>query len=401
VIPIEGAIVRHGDMFSDVSGAVSIDTLAKDFTVALNDRSVQAILLAIDSPGGESNGVAELTDLIHAARGQKPIEAYISHLGCSAAYWLASACDRIACDSTAMVGSIGVVAAVPNPEKDTKRTVEFVSSQSPHKRPNISTEGGRAQIQSRIDALADVFVASVARNRKVSQKTVLEQYGAGGILVGQAAVKAGMVDAVSSFERVLAAVAARANADGETVAAQDGGGNIVAQDEQVPGRSKGFWAWVRGDGGSDLPTDGPPQSEFTAIRAEPAGRSTDDPRVSQLEARNQQLEERIFATEAASFVEGLVRGNQALPAEAAALRDLYVQAARDDAAAGESIRVVKLTSALSARPVHVLTGERLKGEFALLPNTITTKGLGDAKELDDIEADTRAWAKKRNERAAR
>lgn len=394
ILPIEGSIVRHGDMFSDVSGAVSVNTLARDFTTALNDASVHAILLAIDSPGGEINGISEFSNMIYAGRKVKPITAYISSLGASAAYWIASACSEIVADATAQIGSIGVVGAMPNPEKDSKRTVEFVSSQSPHKRADISTDRGRAQIQARVDALADVFVAAVARNRKVTQATVLSDFGGGGIFVGKAAVKAGLIDRIGSFEHTLAALVAGKD-DAADVAAQDTGGTIVAEETSTKQR-KGFWAWMGGANG-DAPENDPPEHGLSAV----SSAHLEDPRIAQLQAQLAATQERQFSTEASAFVEGLVRGARALPAEAAALKDLYVQAARDDAAAGDTARVGKLTLALSARQPHtIVTGERLKGQFALVPNQLTT-GSDQAAELDEDEADAREWAKKRNERALR
>jgi ClpP class serine protease len=55
--------------------------------------------------------------------------------------------------------------------------------------------------------MAQVFVAKIARNRGTSRETVVEKYGRGGTIVGQGAVDAGMVDAVGSFEGVLADLA--------------------------------------------------------------------------------------------------------------------------------------------------------------------------------------------------
>src|SRR5690242_6636329 len=57
LLPVLGPIVRRGGFFSDVSGASSIARLATDFHTALADPQIRAILLVVDSPGGEANGV--------------------------------------------------------------------------------------------------------------------------------------------------------------------------------------------------------------------------------------------------------------------------------------------------------------------------------------------------------
>jgi len=210
-IEVVGPIVRRADMFSQISGMTSIETLAKDFGAAMDDRTVRAIVLAVDSPGGEVTGVAEFADMIYAARSvpnAKPVVAYIGGLGASAGYWIASAAERVVCDSTALLGSIGVVQVVRDPSKSRDTSIEFVSSQSPHKRPDPTTGTGAAQIQDVVDAMASVFVAAVARNRDVPEATVLADFGGGGLFVGGAAVAAGLADAVGSYESVLADLAA-------------------------------------------------------------------------------------------------------------------------------------------------------------------------------------------------
>lgn len=212
IIPVVGPLFRYANLFTEISGATSYEVLAKDFTTALENRSVKGILLDIDSPGGEVIGCQETAELIFRARGTKPITAHVSGLGASGAYWIASAADNVIASSTAMLGSIGVVFAFRDTSKRDAQLgieeVEIVSSQSPKKRPQLDSEAGQSQIQRWADDLGEVFVGVVARNRGVSVETVLKRFGAGDILVGSAAVKAGLADRISTLEDTLAAMAA-------------------------------------------------------------------------------------------------------------------------------------------------------------------------------------------------
>ncbi|HEX2881596.1 MAG TPA: S49 family peptidase [Polyangiaceae bacterium] len=201
ILPVSGPIFRYANLFTEISGATSIEVLATDFRNALEDRAVQAIILEINSPGGEVDGTSEFAQHIFDARGKKPVTAYVSHLGASAAYWIASACDETVCADTACLGSIGVVGAA-RISKD-KNLIEFVSSQSPNKRPDPHTETGRAQLQKHVDDLADVFIGTVARNRDMSAEDVISRGGAGGILVGQLAVDAGLADRIGTLEGLI------------------------------------------------------------------------------------------------------------------------------------------------------------------------------------------------------
>jgi capsid assembly protease len=204
-LPMHGPMFRHASLFTRLSGATSYDRLATDFQGAMDDPTVKAIVLDVDSPGGDANGTHELASLIHAARGVKPVTAYVGGSGASAAYWIASAAEKVVASKTALVGSIGVVSAMRN--KKDPHTVEFVSSVSPRKRPDLATEEGRAEVQRVVDALADVFVEEVASARGVAPARVLSDFGAGGLLVGRSALAAGMVDAIGTYEGVVAGLA--------------------------------------------------------------------------------------------------------------------------------------------------------------------------------------------------
>ena len=204
VVPVIGPIFRYANLFTEVSGATSLDVLAREFSAAVADPLVKAVVLNIDSPGGQATGVAEFAHMIRAAA--KPVVAYVDGSGASGAYWIAAAADEIVLAKTAEVGSIGVVVGVDTRPSATG-VVELVSSQSPRKRPDLNTDAGRAQIQDRIDALAQVFVEDVAAYRGVAVETVLAEFGQGDMRLGAAAVALGMADRVSTLEEVLAGLA--------------------------------------------------------------------------------------------------------------------------------------------------------------------------------------------------
>lgn len=201
VIKVSGPLFRYANLMTRICGATSYELLAQDFNKAIQNPQIKGILLDIDSPGGEVNGCSELSDMIYQARGTKPIVAYASGACCSGAYWIASACDKILAADTAILGSIGVVSIFEKDDED--KTIEIVSSQSPNKRPDISTEEGKAKIQARVDELADVFISKVARNRGITAEDVVKNFGAGDVSVGVNAVNNGLADGLSSFEEII------------------------------------------------------------------------------------------------------------------------------------------------------------------------------------------------------
>jgi signal peptide peptidase SppA len=203
VIPVVGPLFRYANLFTAISGASSYEILAKDFTAALDNPDIRGIVLDIDSPGGEVNGCAEFANMIYEARGIKPILAYASGDAASGAYWIASACDQIVVSETSSLGSIGVVAVYRGGEAASDR-VEIVSSQSPLKRLDPQSDEGRLRLQARIDAMAQVFIDTVARNRGVDPTKVVKDFGAGDVLVGRKAVQNGLADRTGSLEKTIA-----------------------------------------------------------------------------------------------------------------------------------------------------------------------------------------------------
>ena len=206
VIPIHGIITPRADVFTFLIGGTALELLARDLQAALDNPEVQSILLDIDSPGGVAVGPSEMADVIRKATQKKPIWAYVGRNCCSAAYWLASAASNIVAQKTALLGSIGVVSSVAvqeQPDADGYKTIEIVSSNAKNKRPDPRTPEGEATIRSELDALEAEFIQSVATYRNVGTDTVKTDFGQGGVVVGEAAVNAGMADEIGDYETTI------------------------------------------------------------------------------------------------------------------------------------------------------------------------------------------------------
>lgn len=405
-IPIVGAIFPRASLFAAISGGVSADDIAIDLRAALDNPAVHSILLEVDSGGGDVNGIAEVAAMIRAANAQKPVVVYGRDLVASAAYWLAAAAGEVVIASTAMVGSIGIIGTVGDPTKQTSKSVEFVSSQSPHKRPDPNSQAGGARIQARVDEVAAIFIADVARYRGVSVERVAADFGQGDVLVGAAAVKAGLADRLGSYEGVIAELQARAREPrrmmgGRLAATQEG---TMTNEQPKRGRADRFFAWLAGEGdesafaGANIAADGGPSTPVVAT-ATTAGvlpvtlASAPDPEKEAMRAELARLRagarEGIPAS-AAAFAESEIRASRALPAEHDALVGAYTEAAEDDAAyprEGQPTRVARLQERQATRPAHGLTREVVPiragadGALTLVAAQETTRAEGAAEPL--------------------
>jgi ClpP class serine protease len=331
-VPVLGPIFRYSDWFTEICESTTIETLAGDFHAALADPTVRGIILEVDSPGGEAAGTGEMAGMIAGARGRKPVVAYVSDWGASGAYWLASAAQEVVLSAQSTVGSIGAVVAVRDPSKVQTKTIEFVSSQSPSKRSDPTTERGRSEYQRIADDLASVFIADVARNRGVTEEAVLKDFGGGGVLMGKAAVKARMADRVGSYESVLSELASgRVAPRGATASAS---ANSPKGKAFTMGWKDKALAYIFGEGEAEASEDRPqePAPAQPSVQSARSG-SKDNPLTNEERAelnRLRQEEAKASAVGAETFASAEIKAGRAMPFEKVNLVALYNRAVLDD-----------------------------------------------------------------------
>ena len=202
VIPIQGTVQKRG-------GYCSLGT--KDLVAQLNaanrDPEISAIVLDIDSPGGQVDGTEELAQAV--ALSGKPVVAYIDGLGASAAYWIASQAASIFINSasTAYAGSLGVLCMNVYQgaflEKQGYKVEILRSTRAVDKARQNSVEEMspevRAAVQADLDQIGETFIGAVTKGRagKLSTK---EDVFTGKVYRGSEAKKHGLVDAISSLQ---------------------------------------------------------------------------------------------------------------------------------------------------------------------------------------------------------
>lgn len=210
IIPVEGVLADRMNLMSNVSGGTSYQGLRHDLHEAFASEDVKAIVLDVNSPGGDAAGVQEIAGEIRALRGgEKPIIAQVNHLAASAAYWIASAADEIVASPSAQAGSIGVYTV----HNDVSRALESAGvkrtyiSAGPHKvegQPGLPlSDEYAAHLQSHADYAYGQFVAAVAEGRGVAAGVVESDYGQGRVLHAGDLISRGMVDRIGTIDETL------------------------------------------------------------------------------------------------------------------------------------------------------------------------------------------------------
>lgn len=197
IVPISGILMNGDSFMSFFFGGVTYQYIRGLLAEYASNKSVKAVMLDINSPGGDAYGVAELAEYIRSY--SKPVVAYVSGQAASAAYWLAAASGIIVSHKTAFVGSIGTYAIVEKVEGESF----IVSEQSPKKVPDPSTDEGAAQIRRHMNTMTEHFLSDVAEYRGKDRDYVAANFGQGDVENASAALSVGMIDKIGNFETAL------------------------------------------------------------------------------------------------------------------------------------------------------------------------------------------------------
>jgi signal peptide peptidase SppA len=218
IVPCLGELINRGAWVGASSGLTSYEGLEASLRAAVADDAATAIVLDINSPGGEAAGALELGEVVRSLDASKPIYSFVNGTCASAAYAVASGARRIIASPSAVLGSIGVVVmhrdvSAALDRAGVKTTIihagAYKADGSPFK---ALAPDARARIQGHVDALFDLFVGLIAGQRGLDLQAVRDMEA--GIYLGAAAVAAGLADEVGGLDDVLALIARSKDAPG-------------------------------------------------------------------------------------------------------------------------------------------------------------------------------------------
>lgn len=213
VVPIAGLIDDHPHQGLLSSRPSLVEEVSSTLAKARRDKTIKALLLRIDSPGGSVTA----TDILYREllRYRKetgvPIVAQVGGLAASGGYYVALAADRLIAHPTSVVGSIGVILYTLRVDGLLNKigvSVEPVKTGakkdmgSPFRAMN---EAERAQLQGVIDDLFGEFVGAVAERRKgLTAERVRRELGDGSIWTARQALALGLIDAIGYTPEAVA-----------------------------------------------------------------------------------------------------------------------------------------------------------------------------------------------------
>ena len=208
VVDVWGPLDQRGGFFWD-----GYDSVSERVSAALADRDVQAVVLAIDSPGGVVAGCFDSARGLRAMadKARKPMVAHAGTFATSAAYALACAADHISVTADGAVGSVGVIATVydrtaanTSEGLDVRVVRSGALKADPH--PDVAlTDASVARVRARVMDLATAFAGWVAERRGQTPEAVLAHQGA--TIYATRAVDTGLADAIGTLADAISTAA--------------------------------------------------------------------------------------------------------------------------------------------------------------------------------------------------
>ena len=219
VIHINGAISSTGTGRIDDS-AVSYK-IVDLFDIAQGDPTVKAIVVRVNSGGGEVFASEEIRRAIDRAKASGlPVVVSMGSVAASGAYWISSSADYIFASPYTITGSIGVLATAPSFKEAVKKYLGITSdlvysgqkpSYSVLEEPSLEEKEIR---QMEVMHIYKTFIETVARGRSLPEKTV-EELAGGRVYSGEQALNLKLVDAMGSLDEAVKYAAELANISGQ------------------------------------------------------------------------------------------------------------------------------------------------------------------------------------------
>ena len=206
-------ISLRGLISTGVAGNVGesmVDDLRWELEQARNDNNVRAVVLEVDSPGGEVTASDMIYNAVVMTRAKKPVVVYMESLAASGGYYVSCGGKYLMANDTSITGSIGVIIQTLNYEQLFNKiglaSVVFKSGKFKDMlngaRPITPEE--HDYIQSFVMKTYDKFLGIVAKERNLSADALRNGIADGRILSGRDALDDKLIDGLGQIEDAYA-----------------------------------------------------------------------------------------------------------------------------------------------------------------------------------------------------
>jgi protease IV len=203
--------IGSGRSQNSPSGDQSIgsDTLAKALNDARDDKTINAIVLRVDSPGGSGLASDIIWHAVDEARQKKPVVVSMSDLAASGGYYISASASKIVAEPSTITGSIGVVAGKPVVKGFYDWlgiTNEYVTRGKAagmfRETEKFDDQTERPRFYAWINETYQDFISKVAKGRK-KEVNDIDKVGQGRVWTGEQGKERGLVDEFGGLDRAI------------------------------------------------------------------------------------------------------------------------------------------------------------------------------------------------------
>ncbi len=219
VIYASGTIVTGKGNETNIGGNHYADIIRKE----RKDTSVKAIVLRVNSPGGNAIASDIMWRELELAAKVKPVVVSMGNYAASGGYYISAPATKIYANATTISGSIGVFGLIPNAGKLLEQklglSTEFVNTNENSEFPSVYRPMNSYEqevMQRSIENVYTGFVGKVAAGRDMTAQSV-DSIGQGRVWSGTSAVKIGLVDELGGLEDAINGAAELAGIDSWSV----------------------------------------------------------------------------------------------------------------------------------------------------------------------------------------
>jgi protease-4 len=211
VIYADGEIVE-GKEYGQVAG----DRFVKVIDEVRKDKSIKAVVLRVNSPGGSVSASVKIRTALDLLQKEKPLVASYGDYAASGGYWISNGCQKIYTDATTLTGSIGVFSMIPEFSGVTKKVGVGMESVGSNKHSDMFSlmrpfdKEELAYMQASVEDIYESFVNLVASSRGMEPAQV-DQIAQGRVWTGADALQIGLVDEIGTLEDAIAYAASLAD----------------------------------------------------------------------------------------------------------------------------------------------------------------------------------------------
>jgi protease-4 len=205
------AIIYANGQISQGSGdQISSDNYAKIVSDVRKDSTIKAVLLRVNSPGGDAIAAEIIRNELELLRKEKPVVVSYGGYAASGGYWISAEGDKIFTNESTLTGSIGVFSMIPNISKIIKEKahVNIVNIKSNDHADMMSTTKGsltkeeEAYMQSSVEHIYDTFLSIVSNGRDMTTEEV-DAIAQGRVWSGTDSKKIGLTDEIGTIADAL------------------------------------------------------------------------------------------------------------------------------------------------------------------------------------------------------